>query len=408
MMSLLSLGWRIHTQDNQGYTTLDIVKRSANNSFREYFNSHLSQVTLASDASQESRLLQAIKTGDSVTTKTLLEQGADPLQADSQGCSALISAVTQGDTRIIEQLLKSKAEEQFLLKDLPGGNTALHQAILTDRPEIVKKLLEYSPDLEDRQCEGKTALFLAVEKGQKSNVQILLGHSPKARLFTQCNAGNTPIHKAVNLTDDILRLLLHGKDAARCLKHKNQRGETPIWCAVRQGNLESFQTLRGSGASLRITNNDHDNLLHLIARQNHVEFLTKTIYAFHAPEFESRNRWNDTPLTVAERNGHSDIAALMRKYCNGSKIAKLHKTLVPNKASLESSKLFYTLTSESKWIKKDSEGYWRHLTYDSYQIYEHIWMAAGEGQQQSLTCKQNICRLDYCSSDIIKSKTQTS
>lgn len=403
-MALLSLGWRIHAQDDQGYTTLDIVKRSANNSFRGFFDSYLGQVTLASDASQESGLFQAIKRGDSATTTTLLREGVDPLQADSEGCSALSLAVTQGNTPAIEQLLESKAEEQLLLKDLSGGNTALHQAVLTDQGEIVKKLLEYFPDLEDRQCEGKTALFLAVEKEQKRTVQILLSHSPSARLFTQCNAGNTPIHKAVDLNNDILRLLLHGKDAARCLKHKNQCGETPLWRAVRHGNLESFQILRASGALLRVTNNNHDNLLHLIAQQNNVDFLAKTIYAFQPSDLQSRNQWNDTPLTVAERKGHSDIAALMRRYSNGSKIAKLHKSLVPNEPSLKSSKLFYALTSDPKWIKEDSEGYWRHLTYDSYQIYERICMAAGEREKQSLACKQTIYRLDNCSSDIIKSR----
>lgn len=402
MMALLSLGWGIQAQDDQGYTTLDIVKRSGNNSFRGFFNSYLGQVTLASNASQESGLLQAIKRGDSATTKTLLIEGVDPLQADSEGCPALILAVIQGNAPAIEHLLRSKAEEQLLLKDLSASNTALHQAVLSGRQEIVEKLLDYSPDLEDRQCEGKTALYIAVEKEQMRTVQILLSYSPSARLFTQCNDGNTPIHKAVNLNNDILRLLLHGKDAARCLKHKNQLGETPMWLAVRHGNLESFHILRGSGASLRTTNNNHENLWHLLAHQNNVEFFTKTVYAFHPSDLQSRNRWNDMPLTVAERKGHSEIAVLMRKYSNGSKTAKLYKSPVPNEASLKSSKLFYTLTGDPKWIKQDSEGYWRHLTYDSYQVYERIYMASGIRERQYLACGQNIYRLDCCSSDIIK------
>ena len=403
-MALLSLGWHIYAQDDRGYSALDIVKRSTNNSFREYFDSYLGQITLASDASQESELLQAIRRGDSATTKILLGESVDLLQADSEGHSALMLAVKQGTIPAIEQLLQSKAQEQLLLKDLSGGNTALHQAVLTDRPKIVKKLLKYSPNLENRENEGKTALFLAVEKEQKKTIEILLSNSPSARVFTQCNIGNTPIHKAVNLNNDILRLLLHGKDAARCLKHKNQLGETPMWVAVRHGNLESFQILRGSGASLRVTNNNHDNLLHLIAQQNNVEFLAKTVYAFPASELQSRNRWNDTPLTVAERNGHSDIAKFIRRHSRGSKMVKLHKSLVQKEASLKSSKPFYILTSELKWMREDSERYWRHLTIDSYQIYERIYMAAGGKEKQSLACKQSISCLNSCSSDINKSR----
>ena len=379
----------MHAQDDQGYTTLDIVKQSADDSFRESFSSYLGQVALASYTSQERGLLEAIRKGDSEATKTLLGEGVDPLQADADGSCALILAVKQGNLAAVQQLLKSKAEEQLVLKDLPGGNTALHQAVLTDNLAIVKKLLEFSQDVEDRQSEGKTALFLAVENARKKTIQILLSHSPSARLFTQCNAGNTPVHIAANLNNDILRLILHGKDAARCLKHRNKSGETPIWHAVRHGNVESFQVLHGSGASLRMTNKDHENLLHLMARQNSVEFLAKTIYAFQASDVQSRNRWNDTPLTIAERNDFSEIVTLLRKKSEWPRTSKLHKIIAPNEAPPKPSKLFYTLSSEPKWVKKDSGGYWRHLTYNSYQVYERIFVAAMGGKSGPLTCKQN-------------------
>ena len=387
MMALLSLGWNLHAQDDRGYTTLDIVNRSTDKSFRGYFDSYLGPATLASDASPEGRLLQAIKEGDLAMTKTLLEKGADPLQADSEGCAPLIVAVKKGSTPVIDQLLRLKSEEQLLLKEASGGNTALHLAVLMDRQDIVQKLLEYSPNLEDRQCEGKTALLLAVEKQQEGIVQTLLGHSPSPRLFTQSNAGNTPLHRAVTLGHEILRLLLRGKDAARSLKHKNQCGETPMWLAVRHGNLESFRILRGSGASLRVTNNDDDNLWHLIAQHNNFDFLRETVYLLHPSDLQGRNRWNDTPLTIAERNGYAEIAGLIRRCSLGSNLVKRHKDPMLNVASPRSLKLFYTLTDDAKWTKEDSGGYWTHLTYDSYQIYERIYMAAGGREKQSLPCR---------------------
>ena len=389
MMALLSSGWHMSVQDQNGETALDIIRRSADKYFRESFKSYLGQGVTATNTNQGFALLQAAETDDTLAMKTLLEAGANPMLVNSEGRSPLFLAVTNGHLHTIKSLLQVHADEQLLLKDRLKGYVALHQAVLTNRLDVLKHILKYSPDLEDRQREGKTALFLAVQMNCEEMVKALLDHGPSARVFTQCNTGNTPVHKAVILNNELLQLLLDAEDSARCLEHKNQYGETPVWLALRHGRFEAFRVLKERGASLRVANNDHDNLLHLVARQRLYDFLNQNLHAFDASDIEGRNRWNDTPLTIADRNGHSEIAGLLRSYYTGT-VPISADDLGLGDAPSNHPKLFYTLGSEPKWIRQDSEGYWRHLTYDSYQVYERIYLQARNQQNGPLKCKQSM------------------
>ncbi|KAL8950173.1 MAG: hypothetical protein Q9222_003780 [Ikaeria aurantiellina] len=379
MTALLNLGWRMFIQDQNGKTVLDIVKRSRNNLLRESFGKFLGQGVTSTNTPQGIILLKAAEAGDAANIQILLENGLSPMLVDTTGQSSLALAVANGHLTAIDTLLQSDSEEQLLLKDRLDGSTAIHQAVGFKRIDVLKHLLSHAPDLEDRQREGKTALFLAAEKGLTSSVKVLLDHVPSAQVFTQSTTGDTPVHKAVNLDNDILQLLLTTDDSTRCLEHRNQHGETPLWLAVRHQRFEAFKTLQDRGASLRVANNDHDNLLHLVARQRLYDFLNENLMAFDASNIEDRNRWNDTPLTIADRNGYAEVAGLLRKHYFGKMINvadALGSIDIPSK----NSKLFYTLGFEGKWIRPDTKGYWRHLTYESYRVYDGICaLAATDG-----------------------------
>ncbi|KAL8779153.1 MAG: hypothetical protein Q9213_007079 [Squamulea squamosa] len=383
MLALLDSGWRMSVQDKQGQTALDIVKRSADESFRESFHTYLGQGVDARSTSHGTALLQAAESGDDDALGSLLRRGVDTLAVDSKGQSSLILATVQGHVLAIEALMQSKIEQQLLVKDRIQGNAALHQAILRGQEEIVKELLMYSPDVEDRQHEGKTPLFLAVEASSQSLVKILLDHVPRAQVFTQCNTGDTPIHKAISLDLGLLELLLTAEDSTSCLEHKNQHGETPVWLVLRHERFQAFRVLKERGASLRVGNSDQDNLLHLVSRQRLYDFLNHNLHAFDAADIEARNRWNDTPLTIADRSEYPEIADLLRKYYTGKMIPTVVDGLGSIGVPSKNRKLFYTLGSEADWIRVDSRGYWRHLTYKSYKVYESICQFAGVDEEHS-------------------------
>lgn len=386
LMDLLHLGWPIFVQDEKGNTSLDLVKRSADKSFRESSSLYFGQGIAATKKNGGTSLLEAAETGNTAMAKDLLEKGVSPLLVNPEGRSALLLAVIQGHDSIISTLLESKVREQLFLKDEVSGDTVLHQAATLGHENTVKQLLSYSPVLEDRQHEGKTALFLAAESNDERVIEVLLDHEPKAQVFTQSNTGDTPVHKAAILSHKALHLLLSSEDSSKCLEHRNQSGETPIWLALRHKNFEGFRLLKERGASLSVANNNKENLLHIVAQERLDDFLNQNLYAFDASNIEDRNRWNDTPLTIADRKGYSDMAALLRSYYFGK--IKPNEAETHNAQNTRSNppRLFYTLGSESKWIREGSEGYWRHLTYESYKVYESIYTSAANGQI-SVQCK---------------------
>ncbi|KAL8692369.1 MAG: hypothetical protein Q9218_002588 [Villophora microphyllina] len=377
VIGLLNLRWPIFIQDQDGDTILDIIKRSASKHFREKFQMYLGKGVAATSVYQGTVMLDATEVDDAITIRRLVANGVSPMITDSEGLSCLSLAVTRGYLSAIKTLLQLNVKEQLLLKSSSTGETALHLAVILGDEEIVKTLLEYRPELEDRQYDGKTALYLAVETERTSLVKILLANAPRAQVFTRCKAGNTPLHKAIGCNMELLGSLLDAEDSARCVEHKNHFGETPMWLALRHQDFEAFRLLKERGVSMRTANNDHDNLLHLIARQDLYDFFSQNLAAFDPSDVEGRNRWNDTPLTIADRNGFRGVADLLRSFYTGMKITSMADiTETPSKKP----KLFYTLGSGQKWIKEDPEGYWRHLTYESYKIYEQIWsLAIGNG-----------------------------
>ena len=370
-------------QDQAGDTTLDLIKRSSSKSFRDAFRLYLGVGIPATIVYQDIALFQAAETGDMLTVKRLLSEGTDPLIVNPDGLSALSLAVSGGHVLAVDALLHFNGKAQMFLKNSSSGETALHLAVQMEKKDLVKRLLNFSPDLEDRQNDGKTAFFLAVELGNKRLIKTLLNRVHGAQVFTQCHQGNTPLHHSVCSSLELLALILDAENSSKCLEHRNQYGQTPVWLAIRHESFEAFRMLKERGASLRTANNDHDNLLHLIARQNLYDFLSRNLSIFDPSDIERRNRWNDTPLTIADRNGSREIAGLLRSFYMGVKISNMADIVeVPS----EKPKLFYTLGSDEKWIREDSAGYWRHLTYESYKVYEQIWYLATRDGAKRLQC----------------------
>lgn len=122
---MLHLGWPIFVQDQKGNTSLDIIKRSADKSFRESFSLYFGQGVAATKKNGGTSLLEAPEIGNTAMAKDLLEKGVSPLLVNPEGRSALLLAVIQGHDSIISTLLESKIREQLFLKDEVSGDTVL-------------------------------------------------------------------------------------------------------------------------------------------------------------------------------------------------------------------------------------------------------------------------------------------
>ena len=383
-MDLIECGWPLFVQDQRGLTALDIVENNCENHIRIKFPWYFGQSESAGPAESDHGLLRAAKAGDSSVVRRLLRENANPLLVDQDGRSPLHLAIGSNHATTIDALLDShvSAQEQFRQRDNTMRRTPLHEASANGRDDIIRKLLRYGPELEDRQAEGKTAVFLAVEYGHEAAVQTLLENVPSPQIFTLAVTKNTPIHEAAISTVkiNILRRLLKAKDADSCLKHANSNGETPLWLALYHGNFVGFQMLRDRKASIRTSNRYGDTLLHVVAEKGLTDFLTQNIDNFFLSDFDARNRKNETPLMIARRRGFERIIKLFEERIDSDAVASVSGEAPSLGSAPGHHDLFYSLGSGDEWLRPNFGGYWRRLTFKSYEVYERIYKLASNDQ----------------------------
>lgn len=127
-------------------------------------------------------------------------------KVDSDGANVLMIASTLGKVKIVDKLIEMGANLNS--KD-NYGYTALMRAIINDNTDIINTLLNserIDVDIQDKY--GKTALMYAIEKKLRDIVKLLL-KKERIDIDIQDKYGNTAlIYAAEKSTKDIVELLL--------------------------------------------------------------------------------------------------------------------------------------------------------------------------------------------------------
>lgn len=140
----------------------------------------------------------------------------------------------------------------------PGAGSVLIYAAESGNPEMVWEILRYHPKLEQRDREGKTAVFAAgeyryeVEEGKRAECVRLLIEAG-ADVNARDNKGNTPLHKTF-LAEVEKELLKLGAD----VNARNEDGEAPIFTTVDDDAIPLFIN---HGADLTIRNNNGQTVM---------------------------------------------------------------------------------------------------------------------------------------------------
>lgn len=124
------------------------------------------------------------------------------------GDTALHVAVTDGQDKVVEELVEVIREEQVLRIQNERGNTALHFAASTGSGRMCIALASKEPSLLGiRNCEGETPLFLAALNGRKEAFMALhyfwdklIKENPTIDYYSNCRRsidGETILHCAI-------------------------------------------------------------------------------------------------------------------------------------------------------------------------------------------------------------------
>lgn len=130
----------------------------------------------------------------------LLENGADPNQADNAGNIPIIHAIYANNTDMFETLLELTSDEDLNKHYGINQETVLHAASITFVSRIIDKLLTRNVNFLAINYHGSTPLHFDSQCSMSSCEKILnqvISKKIKFNINQQNNEGDTPLHSAV-------------------------------------------------------------------------------------------------------------------------------------------------------------------------------------------------------------------
>ena len=216
-------------------------------------------------------IVHAAKWGQISAVSFLLERGADVDNVNDTAYnvgSALLKASEAGYLEMVKLLLARGAKTDAV-KVFQGTTTPLAavaglypQEVKEQHREIIILLLDAGSDINAEDENSKTALTIAVERGDMDLIKLLLSRGADVNHRAYSTRGNSALDEAAfNGRLDIVQLHMDGGSE---LKHES-RGFTSLHRASAWGRLEVMKLLLRSGAAAEAAETDQTTALHEVA-----------------------------------------------------------------------------------------------------------------------------------------------
>ncbi|XP_067669813.1 serine/threonine-protein phosphatase 6 regulatory ankyrin repeat subunit C-like [Haliotis asinina] len=285
-------------------------------------------------------LVMAAKSRYPMVFNFLMQKGADISVQDWKGNTCLHYACETGSMALTKQVVETCPTLMNLMSytDLTPAMICAH----TGHLDILKFLRQKGANLS---CTyGKDCLHLSSENGNLSTVNFLLSleiydvNKKESKLNTTpamfaVKGGHYQVYRCLvsegadlTLTDkhntDCLMLACQGGNTS-IVKHIlstktcniNRRGgtsnQTPIMMALEKGHSDIYHLLISEGADLTLTDEYNTDCLMLACQRGNIS-IVKHILSLKTWDINRRGwRSNQTPISMALRNGHSDVYHLL-------------------------------------------------------------------------------------------------
>jgi len=199
-----------------------------------------------------SPLVEAARSQDAKTVRSLLSQKADVNARSSDGSTALLWLAHWNDPDTADLLLKAGADANTT-NDF--GMTPLSQACINGNAQFVRLLLKSGANPNMAIATGETPLMTCAKTGNVDAVRILIeyGAAVNAKEPTE---NQTPLMwAAAERHPDVVSALM---GAHADLQAHSKDGFMPIHFAARVGDLESIKLLLAAGVDVNLTTQTGD------------------------------------------------------------------------------------------------------------------------------------------------------
>jgi ankyrin repeat protein len=197
----------------------------------------------------DSRLIEAARTQDAKTVRTLLSQKPNVNARSSDGSTALLWLAHWNEVETAALLLSAGA-------DANAANdfrmTPLSQACTNGSAEFVRLLLKSGANPNTAIATGETPLMTCAKTGSVDAVRRLIEFGAAVNATEPAQNQTALMWAAAERHPDVVSALISGSGAHADLKAHSKEGFTAIHFAARVGDLESVKVLLGAGVDVNL------------------------------------------------------------------------------------------------------------------------------------------------------------
>jgi ankyrin repeat protein len=283
-------------------------------------------VTLAASAyaaeptvARDTRLVDAVKTGNSAAAIALLQKKVDVNAPEADGTTALHWAARNDDATLVDRLIRAGANARAANR---YGITPVALACENGSATVVERLLKAGVSANTTGPLGETALHLCARTGKPAAVKALVASGAVVDTVENWR-GQTPLMwAAAEGHADAMKVLIEaGADVnarSSIIAWERQRTEeprdkwlppgglTPLLFAARDGKVESARVLLDAGADVNVVDPDRHTALILALMNGHFDVAGALVQA--GADVNMEDKVGQTALYAAV-NAHTEPAS---------------------------------------------------------------------------------------------------